>query len=80
MAIGNTTKENADHDEKSFTHFLETWAIAYERQHEAQETEGGNKEVKDETNVNNNIEAKIDMDESIVNGGDKTFPTLLLET
>ena len=36
--------------------------------------------MKDETNADNNIEEKIDMDKSMVNAGDKTFPALVLVT
>ena len=47
MAITNTTKEKfIDQDENSFTHVLETWAVAYERKHETQETEGGNEWIE----------------------------------
>ena len=41
MAMDNTTKENVDQDENSFTHVPKTWVVAYERQREIQETEGG---------------------------------------
>ena len=36
--------------------------------------------MKDESNADNNIEAKINMDESMENGGVKTFPTLVPKT
>ena len=39
--MDNTTKENVDQDENSFTHVPKTWVVAYERQREIQETEGG---------------------------------------
>ena len=45
-----------------------------------QETEGGGGEAKIEANVDNNVEAKMDMDESMVDGHLTTFPTLILET
>ena len=45
-----------------------------------QETEGGGGEAKIEANVNNNVEAKMDMDESMADGHLETFPTLILET
>ena len=64
--------------EDSFTQVPETWAVA-ESQRETQEMEGGSK-GKDQDGVHN-IEAKIDMDESMVNdGSDKTFPTLVPKT
>ena len=65
--------------EDSFTHVPETSTVASKSQHETEETDGGCGEVMDEANADNNIEAKIDMDESMVNGGGKTFPTLILE-
>ena len=36
--------------------------------------------MKDEANADSNIKEKIDVNESMVNGGDKTLPTLLPET
>ena len=66
------------HIEDSFTQVPETWAVV-ESQRETQEMEGGSK-GKDQDGVHN-IEAKIDMDESMVNdGSDKTFPSLVPET
>ena len=44
-----------------------------------QETEGGGDEAEIEANANNNVEAKMDMDESMADGHVKTFPTLILE-
>ena len=46
----------------------------------SQETEGGSEEAKIEANVDNNVEAKMDMDKSMADGHLKTFPTLILET
>ena len=45
-----------------------------------QETEGGGGEAKIEANANNNVEAKMDMDESMADGHLETFTTLILET
>ena len=45
-----------------------------------QETEGGGGEATIEANVNNNIEAKMDMHESMADCQVETFPTLILDT
>ena len=45
-----------------------------------QETEGGGGEAKIEANADNNIEAKMDMDELMADGHLETFTTLILET
>ena len=45
-----------------------------------QETKGGGGETKIEANANNNVEAKMDMDESMADGRLETFTTLILET
>ena len=44
-----------------------------------QETEGGDGEAKIEANVNNNVAAKMHMDESMADGHVETFPTLIRE-
>ena len=45
-----------------------------------QEIESGGGEAKIEANVDNNVEAKMNMDEWMVDGHLETFPTLILET
>ena len=42
--------------------------------------EGGNGGAKIKANANNNVEAKMDMDKSMVDGHLETFPTLILES
>ena len=44
-----------------------------------QETERGSREAKIETNTDNNIEGKMDMDESMEDGHLETFTTLMLK-
>ena len=42
--------------------------------------EGGDGEAKIEVNADDNVEAKMDMDESMADGHLETFPTLVIET
>ena len=73
--VNNTTSADEDHGE--------TWAVASESQHETPETKGGDGEAKVEANANNannKVEVKVDMDELMVGGDDKTFPTMVPDT
>ena len=50
-----------------------------ENRGKTQETERGSREAKIETNTDNNIEGKMDMDESMEDGHLETFTTLMLK-
>ena len=80
VAINKTTSVHDEHGKTFFTLVLETWEVACKSQHETQEMEGGRGEVKVEANEINNVKMKVDMDDLIVNGSDKNFPTHALET
>ena len=77
MAMHDST---ADGDVETFPKLhLETWAVVFESQHETQERKSGG-ESNIEANVNNNVEGKMFMDESMVIDGAELLPTVVPKT